>query len=171
MFIIRRENQGGYREFGGLMGNYPFFMLRVKMDGLGKMCVMEVHYQNCFDSQTRKQIWKVARKFLLSWVTWNWNRFRHIPVRMHTWLNGFLNSVHFLLYIRGLFFFDTSIYKSLDATLFSSLHQFVHFLILSHYCFFLHIRSCRLAKRKRESDLQSKLAPVKEFTDEATLFC
>ena len=26
------------------MGNYPSFMLRVKMDGLGKMCVMEVHY-------------------------------------------------------------------------------------------------------------------------------
>lgn len=44
MFIIRRENQGGYREFGGLTGNYPFFMLRVKMDVLGKMCVMEVHY-------------------------------------------------------------------------------------------------------------------------------
>ena len=41
MFIIIRENQGGYRE---LMGNYPFFMLRVKMDGLGKMCVIEVHY-------------------------------------------------------------------------------------------------------------------------------
>ena len=43
-FIIIRENQGRYREFGGLMGNYPFFMLRVKMDGLGKMCVMKVHY-------------------------------------------------------------------------------------------------------------------------------
>ena len=55
MFIIR-QNQGGYREFGGLIGNYPSFMSRLKMDGLGKMCVMEVHYQNCFDSQTRKEI-------------------------------------------------------------------------------------------------------------------
>ena len=56
MFIKIRENQGGYREFGGLIGNYLSFTTRLKMDGLGKMCVMEVHYQNCFDSQTRKQI-------------------------------------------------------------------------------------------------------------------
>ena len=26
------------------MGNYLSFRLRVKMDGLGKMCIMEVHY-------------------------------------------------------------------------------------------------------------------------------
>ena len=31
MFVIIRQNQGGYREFGGLMGNYPSFMSQVKM--------------------------------------------------------------------------------------------------------------------------------------------
>ena len=54
------------------------------------------------------------------------------------------------------------------------LHQFVHFLTLSHYLFFVlffFYQIFAFAERKRDSDLQSKLAPAKEFTDEATLVC
>ena len=40
-FIIIRENQRGYREFGGLIGNYPSFTTRLKMDGLAKMCIIK----------------------------------------------------------------------------------------------------------------------------------